>query len=445
MSRYFGTDGFRGRVGERLTEAHAYAVGRYLGDRHRGGGILVGRDTRRSGRMLERALTRGAMASGATVHLPGVVTTACVSHLVRHGTYAAGVMLSASHNPYYDNGIKLFAADGEKPSDEEIVALEDYLDEALAGRDTLPPGEGRAIQMSAVAGDYVRHLISCGCCASERLRIGLDCGHGSACGVAREVLEALGARVVEIGASPDGVNINDGVGATHPECLAEVVRAQGLDAGFAFDGDADRCIAVDERGRIIDGDGILYLSAVEMQARGLLAQDTVVGTVLSGAGLEAALARRGISLVRTAVGDRYVWAEMKEHGYTLGGERAGHIIYASDEVTGDGIMTALRVTGVMARSARRLSALVEEMQVYPRRECNIPSTSPSALLAAEVVQAAVTAAVKSLAGRGRLLVRPSGTEPLLRVMCEAEETTLCDAAVELITQACMIAHKQISD
>ncbi len=440
MGRYFGTDGFRGEVGVGLTATQAYEVGRYLGQLHAGERFLIGRDTRLSGAMLEGALTAGITASGGEVHLLGVTTTASVSHLVRTGDYAMGVMLSASHNPYVDNGIKLFASDGEKPNDALTAAIESYLDVVARGEGRLPYARGsavgRVVDRACDKERYLSYLISRGCCPLGGMRVGLDCANGSASHLAAEAFRALGVTVVVTGDTPDGVNINAGVGSTHIAHLAGMVRAQGLDVGFAFDGDADRCIAVDADGRVVDGDGLLYLSAVWSEASGRLAQRTVVGTVLSGAGLEVSLARRGIHLARAAVGDRHVWAEMRARGAALGGEPSGHIIYADDAVTGDGILTAIRVLGIMTTEGQTLASLTADMVCYPREERNIAVRDPSGSAACPQVKRAVAEAQRRLAGQGRLVVRPSGTEPVLRVMCEAECDALCLDCVEMIAAAC---------
>ncbi len=439
MGRYFGTDGFRGRVGVTLAAEHAYLIGRCLGQLQRGGRVLIGQDTRLSGEMLACALSAGLAASGAQVHLLGVATTACVSYLTHMRGYDLGVMLSASHNPYHDNGIKLFGANGEKLSDTLTQCVEDYLDAhasvSAAPAFTASPCESGRITRTHAQRDYVHHLLRQGCCPLGRVRIGLDCAHGSACRVASEVFTALGASVVATGVTPNGTNINRGVGSTHIEHLTRLVRTRHLDIGFAFDGDADRCIAVDERGEVVDGDGILYLSALDMQTRNALPGNLTVGTVLSGGGTEAALGRAGITLLRAPVGDRHVYTMMKTHGAALGGEPSGHVIYADDAVTGDGILTAIKVLGIVARRGCPLSHLTQGMERYPRVELNIPADHPAALLASPRVQNAVREVQARLSGQARLLVRASGTEPLLRVMCEGEDASLCRTCAEEIALA----------
>ncbi len=440
MGRFFGTDGFRGRVGEGLTAMHAYEVGRQIGHTYAGKKVLIGQDTRASGGMLACAMAAGITSGGADAYMIGVTTTAGVSHLTQAGGYAAGVMLSASHNPYHDNGIKLFGGDGEKPSDRVVADIERHLTAAAEGNARLPyapaASVGRVVSCGGDKGCYTSYLVGKGCCSLAGVRVILDCAHGSACAHAEEVFSSLGADVLLTGATPDGCNINEGVGSTHIAHLAAMVQMRHADVGFAFDGDADRCIAVDAQGRTVDGDGILYLSALDMQAHGALAENTVVGTVLSGAGLECSLRRAGIDLARTAVGDRNVRQYMKAKGLSLGGERSGHIIYAADAVTGDGLLTAVKVLGIMTKRDKALSELVAGLETFPCAEESIPSAAPAALLRTKAVQRAISEAERLLAGRGRLLVRPSGTEPLLRVMCEAEDAETCVACAAMIKSAC---------
>ncbi len=441
MGKYFGTDGFRGRAGEDLTADHAYLIGRVLGGV--GKRYLIGRDTRLSGEMLEEALAGGLAASGAEVDCVGVITTPGVAYLTGQGGYDGAVMLSASHNRFDDNGIKLFDAHGEKPSDAQLNDVEAKLDACLAGR--YPPHAcGRQIGRINRRGDlcdvYIDHLVKRGECPLAGVRVGIDCAHGASVGVARQVLETLGMTVYVTGDAPNGENINSGVGSTHIGHLQAFARAHRVDMGFAFDGDADRCIAVDERGDVVGGDEILYLSARDMVTRGCPCRG-VVGTVLSNTGLERAMAAWEIPFIRTPVGDRYVWEAMKREGYSLGGEPSGHIIYARDAVTGDGILTALKVVAALARHGGVLSEAVRDFCRYPHIERNIRCRHPHRLEASPVMQAAVAEATQALVGRGRVLARASGTEPLFRIMCEAESDALaCLWAERLVMCASGIAE-----
>ncbi len=439
MGRYFGTDGFRGRVGEGLTGEHAWRIGRFLGSAQ-GGRVLIGRDTRLSGEMLAHALAAGVMASGGEAHMLGVATTPAVSYLAQR--YDCAVMLSASHNPYDDNGIKLFSAAGEKISDALIRELEAYLDNpsAFCIPHATGVGVGRVADVSMLLDDYEAHLVSLGICPLAGLRVGLDCANGGAYRVARHIFEALGVETVVTGDSPNGININDGVGSTHISHLAESVTREGLDMGFAFDGDADRCIAVNEKGEVVDGDGILYLAAKDMCARGDTCRG-VVGTVLSNTGLEVAFARNGVPFLRTSVGDRYVWEEMKRTRYPLGGEPSGHIIFSSDALTGDGILTAVKILSAVVRAGRTLSRLTEGFVRYPHLERNVPCTDPAQLAKAPSLLRVAEEARLALAGHGRALVRASGTEPKLRLMCEAESKTVCHAWMDRM-EACARALAQ---
>lgn len=435
MGRYFGTDGFRGEAGVTLTAEHAFHLGRFLGhtlgiraaERGARARVLIGKDTRLSAYMLEYALAAGLTASGADACLLHVTTTAAVSFLTRTGNYDGGVMISASHNPFSDNGIKLFAPSGEKEEGALIEAAEAFLDSAAAGGVTLPAARGaavgRVIDCGSERDGYLAHLLAHAPAKPLGLRIGLDCANGSAFSVARTVMEACGATVCAIGTAPNGLNINDGIGSTHPEALAALVRREGLDAGFAFDGDADRCIAVAEDGRIVDGCGILYLLALHLHRRGQ-PSGGVVSTVMANAALTEALAAQGILLARTPVGDRYVYAEMRARGWRLGGEPSGHIILSDRETTGDGILTALAVLGVMQERGVGLSALTADYRPYPELQRNVCVKEPAACIRDAEVTAAVRAAEAVLAPHGRVLVRASGTEPVVRILVEARDETL---------------------
>lgn len=443
MGRYFGTDGFRGEAGVTLTAEHAFHLGRFLGHALGADGaahgararVLIGKDTRLSAYMLEYALAAGLTASGADACLLHVTTTAAVSLLTRAGGYDGGIMISASHNPFTDNGIKLFTPSGEKEEGALIEAAEAYLDRAEAGAVSLPAARGgaigRVIDCGAERDGYLAHLRAHAPKAPLGLRIGLDCANGSAFSVARAVMEACGAAVYAVGTAPNGLNINDGVGSTHPEALAALVRREGLDAGFAFDGDADRCIAISEDGRRIDGGGILYLLALHRKERG----DTVggvVSTVMANAALAEALAEAGIPLARTPVGDRYVYAGMRARGWRLGGEPSGHVILSDCETTGDGILTALAVLGVMQERGMGLSALTAAYRPYPELQRNVRAGDPAACVRDAGVAAAIREAEAALAPHGRVLVRASGTEPLVRILVEGRDEDLIRGAADAI-------------
>lgn len=433
--KYFGTDGFRGRANERLTAVHAFRVGRFLGRYHaRGMGervrIVVGKDTRRSSYALEYALAAGAAASGADVYLLHVTTTPSVAYIVRTEGFDCGVMISASHNPFEDNGIKLFGSDGEKLADEVLLRVEEYLD---GGSLPLATGAriGRTVDYVAGRNRYLAYLLSIPRTSFRGLRVGLDCANGSAFAIAKAVFDALGAEVVCIGVSPDGTNVNAGCGSTSPDGLRALVTERALDIGFAFDGDADRCICVDERGALVDGDGVLYLAAKYMKARGELEGDGVVTTVVSNGGLVKALAREGICVRHTPVGDKYVAEELAGSGFSLGGEPSGHIVFRKYARTGDGILTALRVAEIVLESKCPLSCLTRGYVPYPRREKNVRTPQG----AAAVRCPAVVEAIRGAEASGlRAVVRASGTEPVVRILVEGDESLL-DSASERIEQA----------
>ena len=423
MGKYFGTDGFRGRANEGLTAIHAFRVGRFLGryfGRHKGGGrarIVVGKDTRLSSYMLEYALTAGATASGADVYLLHVTTTPSVSFVTRTEGFDCGVMISASHNPYADNGIKLFGAGGEKLNEDVLKLVEDYLD---GGNLPLATGEhvGRTVDFVAGRNRYLAYLLSVPRSSLRGMRVGLDCANGSAWAISKAVFDALGAEVSLTGAEPDGVNINLACGSTHPERLQALVREKKLDVGFAFDGDADRCICVDERGQIVDGDGVLYLSAKRMKAKGELEKNGVAVTVMSNSGLIKSLAHEGIVCSVTPVGDRFVYEEMLAKGYALGGEQSGHIIFRKYASTGDGVLTSLMVMETMLETKCPLSVLTEGLKTFPQKIKSVPVKDKS-IIGSKRVTEAVRNAEKRLCG-GRLVLRPSGTEPVVRILAEGE-------------------------
>ena len=445
MGKYFGTDGFRGRANETLTAVHAFRIGRFLGNYFGQKGekrakIVVGKDTRRSSYMFEYALTAGAVSSGADVYLLHVTTTPSVSFVTRTEEFDCGVMISASHNPYSDNGIKLIDSNGEKMNDEVISAVEEMID----GKDVpFATGEhiGRTVDYVAGRNRYLAFLLSLPRVSFRGLRIGLDCANGSAFAIAKAVFDALGAQVYLTGAEPNGTNINLNCGSTNIAALQNLVTEKSLDMGFAFDGDADRCIAVDERGRVVDGDGILFICANYLAAHGELDGKGVVLTDMSNLGLDRALAQRGIHSVRTEVGDRFVYAEMVKSGYLLGGENSGHIIFRKHETTGDGLVTALKLTEIALESKCPLSCLGEGYEPFPQELINISVAHKNEILLDGEVQAAVDAARKLC--KGRVVLRASGTEPIVRVLAEGEER--CEESAQMVVSAVRKAEKRLQE
>lgn len=440
MGKYFGTDGFRGEANVELTADHAYKIGRFLGwhyGRQNPGNarIVIGKDTRRSSYMLEYALAAGITASGADAYLLHVTTTPSVSFVTRTESFDCGVMISASHNPYYDNGIKLLNGNGEKMEQSTLDLVEEYLD---SGRE-LPfaTGEkvGRTVDHVAGRNRYVGYLISLGRFSFKGLRIGLDCANGAAWNIARTVFEALGAKTYLLGADPDGVNINAGVGSTHIEKLQKLVTEKELDVGFAYDGDADRCLCVDEKANVVTGDHILYILGKYMAKKGMLDGDTVVTTVMSNFGLYKALDQAGIGYAKTAVGDKYVYEYMQKNGCSLGGEQSGHIIISKYANTGDGILTSLKIMEVMLAKKQTLSELCDGLTVYPQKLQNVRVQDKKAAQADPRVQQAVEQVAEALGERGRILVRESGTEPVIRVMVEAPTQKECD---EYVNRVCKV-------
>ena len=441
MGKYFGTDGFRGRAGQGLTADHAYRIGRFLGwyyGRGRRAQIVVGKDTRRSSYMLEYAVSAGLAASGADVYLLHVTTTPSVSYAVRADGFDCGVMISASHNSYGDNGIKLLNREGEKMDEGTIALVEAYLDGCLEmdGQrwKELPTAEGEAvgsvIDHSAGRNRYTGYLISLALHSFKGKKVALDCANGSAWAIAPSVFRALGAEVYPINDRPDGLNINRDAGSTHIEGLRRFVKENRMDVGFAYDGDADRCLAVDENGELVDGDQIMYIYAGYMAERGKLLTNTVVTTVMSNFGLYKALDAKGIGYAKTAVGDKYVYEYMVEHGCRIGGEQSGHIIFSKYARTGDGILTSLKLMEVMMAKKLPLSRLKEGMTIYPQVLINVRVRDKQAAQADPAVQAAVKAVEERLGDTGRMLVRESGTEPLVRVMVEAETEAVCQELAE---------------
>lgn len=442
MGKYFGTDGFRGEAGVTLTSEHAYKIGRFLGwyysesGRHRVR-IVIGKDTRRSSYMFEYAIVAGLTASGADAYMLHVTTTPSVSYVVAGDEFDCGIMISASHNPFTDNGIKLVNRRGEKMDDATIEKIELYLDGRLDALGVTSPdlpfakGEelGEIVDYAAGRNRYIGYLISLSRYSFKPYRIGLDCANGSAWMIAKSVFEALGAKVSLINASPDGLNINRGAGSTHIGALCRHVQENNLDVGFAFDGDADRCIAVDERGNVVNGDHILYILANVLKQNGELTNNTVVTTIMSNMGLYRALTDAGIDYAQTTVGDRYVWENMVETGNCLGGEQSGHIIMSKYATTGDGILTAIKIMEAVISSKLPLSKLAEPVKMYPQVLKNVRVADKAAVRNNAAVKAAVEKASSELNGNGRVLLRESGTEPVVRVMAEADTEALCERVV----------------
>lgn len=436
MGKYFGTDGFRGKAGEGLTADHAYQIGRFLGwyfGRTHRAQIVVGKDTRRSSYMLEYAISAGMAASGADVHLLHVTTTPSVSYVARTDGFDCGVMISASHNPFYDNGIKLINGEGEKMEESVISLVEDYLDGKLE-LDGQPWKElpmateaqvGSIVDDTAGRNRYMGYLISLAVYSFKGKRVALDCANGSAWHIAPRIFEALGAQVFTINTNPDGTNINLNAGSTHIEGLQRYVVENKMDVGFAYDGDADRCLAVDENGKLVDGDQIMYLYACYMKERGKLVTNKVVTTVMSNFGLYKALEKAGIGYEKTAVGDKYVYENMVQNGHRIGGEQSGHIIFTKYARTGDGILTSLKIMEAMLAKKLPLSKLAEPVTIYPQVLINVRVKDKKAAQADADVQAAVDAVAAELGNTGRILVRESGTEPLVRVMVEAPDHDTC--------------------
>ncbi len=445
MGKYFGTDGFRGEAGVTLTSEHAYKIGRFLGWYYSEGGkhkvsAVIGKDTRRSSYMFEYAIAAGLTASGADAYMLHVTTTPSVSYAVAGDDFDCGIMISASHNPYYDNGIKLVNNRGEKIDDGTIEKIELYLDGKLSelgvtGNDIpFATGEdlGRIVDYSAGRNRYIGYLISLSRYSFKQFRIGLDCANGSSWMIAKSVFDALGAKTYVIGNDPDGININKNAGSTHIEALAAYVKDNGLDLGFAFDGDADRCIAVDENGNVVNGDHMLYILATSMKAHGELKNNTVVTTIMSNLGLYQALDSMGIRYEQTTVGDRYVYENMQANGHCLGGEQSGHVIMSKYATTGDGILTAIKIMEAVISSKQSLGKLAGAVQMLPQVMKNVRVADKKAVKDNANVQAAVRAVAERLGSSGRILLRESGTEPLIRVMVEAADNAICTECVDSV-------------
>ena len=439
MGKYFGTDGFRGEANVDLTVEHAYKVGRFLGwyygqrnpqERTR---VVIGKDTRRSSYMFEYSLVAGLTASGADVYLLHVTTTPSVSYVVRTEEFDCGIMISASHNPFYDNGIKVINEKGEKLEESVITEIEKYLDGEteeipLATREEI----GRTVDFAAGRNRYIGYLISIATRSFKNMKVALDCSNGSASAIAKNVFDALGAETHVIANNPNGTNINTNCGSTHIGNLQEFVKREGCDVGFAYDGDADRCLAVDKNGEVVDGDKIMYICGKYMKEQGTLVNNTVVTTIMSNFGLYKALEREGISYEKTAVGDKYVYENMAANGHCLGGEQSGHIIFSKNATTGDGILTSLKVMEVILEKKQPLDKLAAEVEIYPQVLKNVRVKDKKEAQDDPAVKAEVEKVAAALGDTGRILLRQSGTEPVVRVMVEAPDTETCEKYVDQV-------------
>ena len=436
MGKYFGTDGFRGEANVDLTVEHAFKVGRFLGwyyGKEHKAQIVIGKDTRRSSYMFEYSLVAGLTASGADVYLLHVTTTPSVSYVVRTENFDCGIMISASHNPFYDNGIKIINGNGQKMDADVEAQIEKYIDDDMqelpyATRENI----GRTVDFSAGRNRYIGYLISIPTRSFKNYRVGLDCSNGSASSVAKSVFDALGAKTYVISNNPDGTNINTNCGSTHIEEMQKFVKEKHLDVGFAYDGDADRCIAVDHLGNVIDGDLIMYVCGKYMMERGKLENNTIVTTIMSNLGLYKACDRAGIRYEKTAVGDKYVCENMMANGHSLGGEQSGHIIFSKHATTGDGILTSLMVMEVMIEKKTSLNVLASEVTIYPQLLKNVRVSNKAAARNNAAVKEAIAEVEKELGDEGRILVRESGTEPVIRVMVEAKKDSICREMVDKV-------------
>lgn len=436
MGKYFGTDGFRGEANIDLTVEHAYKVGRFLGwyyGKEHKAKIVIGKDTRRSSYMFEYSLVAGLTASGADVYLLHVTPTPSVSYVVRTEDFDCGIMISASHNPYYDNGIKVINGNGYKLENEIEELIESYIDGVheevpLATRENI----GRTVDYSIGRNRYIGYLISLATRSFKEVRVGLDLANGSATTVAKGVFDALGAKTFTINCEPNGVNINENCGSTHIEQLQQFVLENHLDIGFAYDGDADRCLVIDDLGNLVDGDLILYLCGTYMKDRDELTNNTIVTTIMSNLGLYKALDKKGISYEKTAVGDKYVSENMLKNNHSIGGEQSGHIIFSKHATTGDGVLTSLKIMEVMLERKMKISELLKEVKVYPQLLKNVRVKDKKAARADIDVQEAIKEVETDLGDEGRILVRESGTEPVLRVMVEAKSDEICEELVNKI-------------
>ena len=460
MGKYFGTDGFRGEANVNLTADHAFKVGRFLGwyyNIKRPAGseaarIVIGKDTRRSSYMFEYALAAGITASGADAYLLHVTTTPSVAYVTRMDEFDCGVMISASHNPFYDNGIKLLNSQGEKMDEETISYVEAYLDGELelfgAKYPEIPYAKkekiGRTVDYVSGRNRYIGYLISLGRFSFKNIKVGLDCANGASWNIAKSVFDALGAKTYIMNAQPDGTNINENAGSTHIEHLQKFVMDNGLDVGFAYDGDADRCLCVDEKGNVVTGDHILYILGCYMKEKGDLDNNTVVTTVMSNFGLYKALDEKGIDYAKTKVGDKYVYEYMVQNGCRVGGEQSGHIIVSKYATTGDGILTSLKVMEVMLAKKKTLSQLCDGLTIYPQVLKNVRVKSKPEAQNDPEVQKAVAAVAEKLGDTGRILVRESGTEPVIRVMVEASSKEVCQECVDSVVDViCARGHARV--
>ena len=448
MSKYFGTDGFRGEANRTLTADHAYTIGRFLGwyysmlKRRQGDSsparIVLGKDTRRSSYMFEYTLVGGLVASGADAYLLHVTTTPSVAYVTRTDGFDCGIMISASHNPYYDNGIKLINSNGEKMEESTISLIEDYIDGKLElfGQhyDEVPFAHqekiGCTVDYVAGRNRYMGYLISLGLYSFKGMRVGLDCANGSSWNIAKSVFDALGAKTYVINAEPNGTNINNNAGSTHIEGLQALVKEKGLDVGFAYDGDADRCLCADEHGNVVDGDAILYIYGAYLKEHGELAGNTVTTTIMSNFGLYKAFDKLGIDYAKTPVGDKYVYEHMAQTGCRIGGEQSGHIIFSKYATTGDGILTSLKMMEVMLAKKKTLSEQAALFKIYQQILKNVRVTDKKAAQDDVTVQEAVAKVADALGDTGRILVRESGTEPVVRVMVEAPDHDICQKYVD---------------
>ncbi len=436
MGRYFGTDGFRGEANVDLTVEHAFKVGRYLGwyySKDHKAKVVIGKDTRRSSYMFEYALVAGLTASGADVYLLHVTTTPSVSYVVRTDGFDVGIMISASHNPYYDNGIKIINGQGKKLEAEVENLIEDYIDGKseeipLAKRENI----GKTVDYAMGRNRYIGYLISIATRSFKDKTVALDCSNGSSSAIAKNVFDALVSKTLVIANEPDGTNINNNCGSTHIENLAKFVKENQVDVGFAYDGDADRCLAVDEHGNIVDGDAIMYVCGVYMKEHGQLNNNKVVTTVMSNIGLYKAIDEKGIEYEKTAVGDKYVYENMVTNGHCLGGEQSGHIIFSKHATTGDGILTSLKIMEAMIESKQTLSELMRDLKIYPQLLVNVNVKDKDEVMNNQKLKDIEAKVAEELGDEGRLLLRPSGTEPLIRVMVEADSDEKCEKYVNMV-------------
>ncbi len=452
-NKYFGTDGFRGEANLNLTSMQAYKVGRFLGWYYSSSlsgcaqagyrpKIVIGKDTRRSSYMLEYSIVAGITASGADAYMLHVTTTPSVSYVTRQDEFDCGIMITASHNPFYDNGIKVINKYGEKLDDETTAFIEAYLDGNLSTLgvqgDDLPLAHreriGQIVDYVSGRNRYVGYLISVASNSYKKLRIGLDCANGASWMIAKSVFDALGAQTVVIGNQPDGLNVNNSCGSTHIDKLCALVREQHLDVGFAFDGDADRCIAVDENGNVVDGDCMMYILANRLKSRGMLNKNTVVATVMSNSGFFASLKKIGIECEQTKVGDRFVYESMQNNDFSLGGEQSGHIILKKYATTGDGLLTAIMIAEEMCDRKSSLSTLAEPVMLYPQHLVNVRVKDKNAVMNDSEVLKELQAVEKLIDGNGRALLRQSGTEPVIRIMIEAETMAQCEEYAEMVAK-----------